>query len=101
MAAELKTSAPYLKKFNKIRGLMEVLNYILIVSLVLVMFGLLGFIVWNNIEHRKTMDDLTSKLVARSLGEYVAATQKKVNIPEPKKEKKYIDSTMGAAGKNF
>lgn len=81
---------------------MEALSYILIISLVLVMFGLLAFIVWNTLEHRKQVDELTSKLVARSYGEYVAGKNTKVVTPEKKKDEKVIvDSVMGVAGRNW
>ncbi len=69
----------------------------------LIVFCLIGVIVWQNCEHRKQIDELTSKIVAKSLGEYTANKQDSkitVTIP-PKKEKKIIDPVMGEVGKNW
>lgn len=95
----LSDRTPCLQSNHNKWGSMDVLVYILIIAQIITILGLLGFIVWNTREHRQQVEELTNKLVARSLSEYVASRQGKVTIPE-KKEKTavLIDSTLGKEG---
>jgi len=76
---------------------MEIVVIILVVCLILISFGLLGVMVWQNHDHRRQIDELTSKIVAKSLGDYAFARQTEKSKPEPKPEekKKLKDPVLG------
>jgi hypothetical protein len=77
------------------------MEIVLVISLVLIALGELVFIAWRDNAHRKQIDDLTSKIVAKSLGEYNAG-KGTVTIPEKKeKVQPLVDPVMGAQGRNW
>lgn len=77
---------------------METLMTVLVVCIVVIAIGLMAIIVWREMEHKKQIDELTSKLVARSIGEYASARQAEKTVPPPKPEapKKLKDPTLGS-----
>lgn len=77
---------------------MDGLIVTLVVCLVTVCIGMLGFLAWRENEHRKQIDELTSKIMARSLNDYAIAKQTMSNPLQPKvekQEKKISDPVLG------
>lgn len=77
------------------------MEIVMVICLVVVCLGLLGFILWRDIEQRKQIDTLTSKLICRSLGEFTQSIKAEPKTEAKMVNKPMVDPVMGAAGKNF
>ena len=79
---------------------MEAMIYVLGGCVVFQSLALLGFLAWRESQHKKQIDELTSKIVARTLPEYAQAQktlQPEVKVkPQPAGKVKLIDPVMGA-----
>lgn len=68
----------------------------LVTFLFAITLGQMGYIVYQSRENRKQIDSLTSKLVAKSLGEYASATKVEAQKETTtKKEVKLNDPVLG------
>ena len=77
---------------------MEAIVYVLIACVVTSELALLCFLGYREHEHRKQMDEITSKLIAKTLTEYSNARhyEKSESQPRVEKPKKYLDETLGS-----
>lgn len=74
---------------------METLVVILVACVVLLALSLLVFIAWREKTYREQIDDLTSKLIAKSLGEYSIVKQSERPVPKTEKPTKTTDPVLG------
>jgi len=79
------------------------MEIVLVICLVIIALGEFVYLAWREKEHIRQVDELTNKLVARSLGEYASAKQVVAHPPAAKadKPKVVIDPVLGEAGKNW
>ena len=77
---------------------MDIIVYVLIACVVISELALLCFLGYRENEHRKQMDMITSKLIAKTLTEYSNArhVEKLEPMPPVEKPKRYIDETLGS-----
>lgn len=61
--------------------------YVLVGCIVLISFGLIAIIILRDAAQRAQVDELTNKLMSRSVGEYAAATSTIKHPPLPRQEK--------------
>ena len=69
------------------------LGVVLVLTVVGMNLALLGFIAWLKIEHRKEVDALTSKLMAKDYREYAHNRPQEIS-KAPKKEEKEKKNTI-------
>ena len=65
----------------------------------------LGFAAWREVEHRKLVDTLTSKIMSKNYGEFASFRQEeakaKVQVVKEPQKKPYIDPVLGQAGRDY
>jgi len=76
----------------------ETLIFVLVSILGFICLCLLGVLIWREVEHRKQVDVLTSKLMSRDYREYAVSkkTEKGKREEKEEKPKANVDSVLGS-----
>lgn len=77
---------------------METLVISMAVCLIVLCFGIMSLFAWRELEHKKQIDELTTKIISRTAGEYASAENiKKAGAPQRETTKpKTSDPVLGA-----